>query len=64
MLLGALEKRAPKIPRRLGVAPGMLKWVSDQMPPEQARSAEELFDALMGMAEHRLVLHAEGQGVL
>eukprot|EP00439_Symbiodinium_sp_Y106_P082751 s1513_g22.t1 len=50
MLLGALEKRAPKIPRRLGVAPGMLKWVSDQMPPEQARSAEELFDALMGMA--------------
>ena len=47
MLLGALEKRAPKKPRRLGVAPNMLVWLALHLGPQSAASAEETFDATM-----------------
>ena len=50
MLLGALEKRAPKKPRRLGVTPNMLIWIWGQMGPDMAATAEEAFDAIMVLA--------------
>ena len=53
MLLGALEKRAPKKPRRLGVTPSMMKWVRENIGPQPGATAQ-----------HGLVLHAAGKGVL
>ena len=50
MLLGALEKRSPKKPRRLGVTPGMLQWGAEVMGPHLAATAEERFDATMIIA--------------
>ena len=50
MLLGALEKRAPKKPRRLGVTPSMMKWVRENIGPQPGATAEENFDALMVIA--------------
>ncbi|CAE6959396.1 unnamed protein product [Symbiodinium sp. CCMP2592] len=50
MLLGALDKRAPKRPRRLGVTPGMLKWIAEEMGPHLAATAEERFDSIMVLA--------------
>ncbi|CAE7036810.1 unnamed protein product [Symbiodinium sp. CCMP2592] len=50
MLLGALDKRAPKSPRRLGVTPGMLKWIAEEMGPHLAATAEERFDSIMVLA--------------
>ena len=50
MLLGALEKRSPKKPRRLGVTPGMLQWVAEVLGPHLATTAEERFDSTMVVA--------------
>ena len=50
MFLGALEKRDPKKPRRLGVTPNMLIWVASWMGPNRATTAEEAFDATMLLA--------------
>ena len=46
MLLGTLEKKHPKKPRRLGVTPGILKWVSKVLDNPEA-GPEEIFDAIM-----------------
>ncbi|CAE7377685.1 unnamed protein product, partial [Symbiodinium necroappetens] len=47
MLLGALDKRTPKKPRRLGVTPEMLRWITATLDTKECGSAQEKFDALM-----------------
>ncbi|CAE7205713.1 unnamed protein product [Symbiodinium sp. CCMP2592] len=39
-----------KMPRRLGVTPGMLKWIAEVMGPHLAATAEERFDSIMVLA--------------
>ena len=50
MLLGALEKRSPKKPRRLGVTPEMLKWISQAMNGGGNDPTEDLDAAMLKSA--------------
>ena len=67
MLLGALEKRAPKRARRLGVTPEMMKWIARNLWPGPDATAEEVFDAAMMVAAMAtawfFMLRAESNGV-
>ncbi|CAE7778356.1 unnamed protein product [Symbiodinium sp. CCMP2592] len=47
MLLGALDRKTPKSPRRLGVTPEMLKWIDQAFATNESSSAQEKFDAAM-----------------
>ena len=48
-MLGALEKRSSKKPRRLGVRPEMLKWISRALCGNEENPSEDL-DAQVGSA--------------
>ena len=45
--LGALDRKMPKSPRRLGVTPEMIKWISEAFDTDESSSAQEKFDAAM-----------------
>ncbi|CAE7256585.1 unnamed protein product [Symbiodinium microadriaticum] len=47
MLLGALDKRTPKAPRRLGVTPEMIRWITSTFAVKPETAAQEKFDAVM-----------------
>ena len=46
MLVGALDCRSPKKPRRLGVTPDMLKWIGRELAND-GQSGSEAFDGAM-----------------
>ena len=50
MLLGALEKRSPKKPRRLGVTPAMLRWIADLVTQVSGDFADILDGAMLNGA--------------
>ena len=47
MLLGALDRKTPKAPRRLGVTPEMIKWITEAFETNRDTPAQEKFDAIM-----------------